>query len=528
MSEFLDKQGLTYLWGKIKEITPEGGSSYVPTLNAAPTSSTTTSTKDGATIDFEIGQFARVAVTGGYDFYQLYDLVTSNNVTTATWEQVEYGGSGLPSGGSTGDVLTMSSDGAAWIAQAGTQDIDNLPSTGGAEIGYEIVSIVVTVDSGAPQGTTKSGLAINAYYNGATVPSDVATTDSDGFAQLLVPMGYQYKLVFPTQQGCRGIADVAHTASVAQRSVEVEYQAGGMADDSEHVIVQLLNKTMDSYSVITGETVTLTYDGQSQTATTDSGGKATFDVPYGKQYVVTAPTRSGYYIVNNAYTKTFTAAESSRAMDFIYKTYNSGLFIVPADGTEYRLDEWEAAVDGGTRQNSEALYIKVATSTLASKGGTFCVEIDTIRERSYGATKQWCTSNVEFKSIPLNGNSSSASYYYDGLTASRLIKAEAVERGLSVPAFDVALGETRSIGSETAAGFIGSVGQWSQLWGNRSEIDDILLSVRPNGTYLLSTLTTNKWTCTQANADRAYCWGTAAGSGYGKSNSCVVLPFFAY
>lgn len=89
MGEFLDKNGLTYLWGKIKAIFPEGGSAYVPTLNAAPTSSTTTYTKDGQTVDFEIGQFCRVAKTGGgYDFYQLYDLQTVNNVATASWEKV--------------------------------------------------------------------------------------------------------------------------------------------------------------------------------------------------------------------------------------------------------------------------------------------------------------------------------------------------------------------------------------------------------------------------------------------------------
>ena len=66
-----------------------GGSAYVPTLNAAPTSSTTDYSKDGQTVDFEIGQFARVAKQGGgYDFYQLYDLTTENNVTMATWEKV--------------------------------------------------------------------------------------------------------------------------------------------------------------------------------------------------------------------------------------------------------------------------------------------------------------------------------------------------------------------------------------------------------------------------------------------------------
>jgi hypothetical protein len=66
-----------------------GGASYTPTLNAAPTSSTTTYTKDGKTKNFEVGQFCRVANSQsntGYDFYQLYDLTTSGDVTTATWK----------------------------------------------------------------------------------------------------------------------------------------------------------------------------------------------------------------------------------------------------------------------------------------------------------------------------------------------------------------------------------------------------------------------------------------------------------
>lgn len=68
------------------------GSAYVPTLNAAPTSSTTTYTKDGQTVDFEIGQFARVANQDnptGYDMWQLYDLVTENDVTTAVWRSTD-------------------------------------------------------------------------------------------------------------------------------------------------------------------------------------------------------------------------------------------------------------------------------------------------------------------------------------------------------------------------------------------------------------------------------------------------------
>ena len=66
--------------------------SYTPTLQSAPTSSTTTYTKDGQTVDFEIGQFARVSNQNnpaGYDMYQLYDLTTENNATTAVWRSMD-------------------------------------------------------------------------------------------------------------------------------------------------------------------------------------------------------------------------------------------------------------------------------------------------------------------------------------------------------------------------------------------------------------------------------------------------------
>lgn len=60
------------------------------TLQSAPTAATTTYTKNGATVDFVVGQMCRVANNGassGYDFYLLKDLVTENNTTTAVWRK---------------------------------------------------------------------------------------------------------------------------------------------------------------------------------------------------------------------------------------------------------------------------------------------------------------------------------------------------------------------------------------------------------------------------------------------------------
>ena len=61
-----------------------GGNITTPTLLTAPTSSTTTYTKDGNTLNFYIGQFCRVAdatMDTGYKFYQLADL----NNGVAVW-----------------------------------------------------------------------------------------------------------------------------------------------------------------------------------------------------------------------------------------------------------------------------------------------------------------------------------------------------------------------------------------------------------------------------------------------------------
>ena len=66
-----------------------GGDIYTPTLLSAPTSSTTTYTKDGQTLSYQIGQFCRVAdasMDAGYKFYQLYDL--QSNGTVAVWQEM--------------------------------------------------------------------------------------------------------------------------------------------------------------------------------------------------------------------------------------------------------------------------------------------------------------------------------------------------------------------------------------------------------------------------------------------------------
>lgn len=395
----------------------------------------------------------------------------------------------------------------------------------------EVVQIAVTVAADAPQGTTASGLVINAYYNDASVPSAQTTTDANGMAVLRVPAGYKYKLVFPSQQGCKPIPDVVHTASIPQRSVEVEYYEDTISE-GELVKVVLQQKVADVISNVAGATVSIAYDGVSTDYITDSLGQISIIVPYGKTYTVTAPQREGWYLHENRYTDTHTADQTGRVVLFTYRQYESGLYIVSADGLEYTLEQWETAVQAGTVVNSDAMLIKVSTGELAQAGGVFAIDIDMVRERSYGAKRAWASQNVLFNSIPNNGNSLSANYYYDGLTASRRVQQEGDDRAIDTLASDQALSQSRTIAAGTPSerilpGFLGAVGQWKELWMNAAEVDDILLSVRPNGTYLFSTLTEAKWTCTQNGGINAWYWGSAAGSN-NRGGSCVVLPFFAY
>lgn len=63
-------------------------------LNAAPTESTLTYTENGTIKNFKQGDEVRVPdqnADNGYTFYKLYELTTSDNTTTATWDKLGAG-----------------------------------------------------------------------------------------------------------------------------------------------------------------------------------------------------------------------------------------------------------------------------------------------------------------------------------------------------------------------------------------------------------------------------------------------------
>ena len=399
-----------------------------------------------------------------------------------------------------------------------TTSIDLLNAT------EETVQIVVTT---SVVGVDVSGLTINVYYNGATTPTTAVTTDENGMVALRVPNGYTYKLIFPSVQGCEDIAPVVHTAAVSQRSVEVEYKEYE-STNGEKVTVLVRDFDDNVYTKVSGVTITVIYSSTTVNYTTDNNGTVTFYIPYGQSYSVTTQNREGKHVRYAEYTQTYTAQSEERNVYFTYYNYEVGIFVITEDGSQYSLTQWKELVESGAKQNSDALYIKVTTADLAKNNGTFVIDIDMVREKNYGSNLQWCDQNVQFNEIPLNGNSVSQPYYYDGLTASELIKQEGFDRDLQTPAVNRCFGLSITIGEKTAKGFLGSIGQWSALWANVAEIDEILVYTRPSGTYTMSSQTQNKWTSTQNSATNAWGWAAAAINGSAKPFSYTVVPFFAF
>ena len=393
----------------------------------------------------------------------------------------------------------------------------------------ETVQIVVTT---SVAGVSVSGLVINVYYNGASTPATSVTTDSNGMAVLRVPNGYTYKLVFPSIQGCVEPSPVVHTAAVSQRSVEVEYEEYSISN-SEKVTVFVRDFNDNVYTNDSDITITVTSNNVTNTYLTNSTGKASFYIPYGHTYSVTTQTREGKHIRYGEYTQTYKSQSTARVVYFTYYDYEVGIFIVTADGNQYSLADWKELVEAGTKQNSEALYIKIATADLSNNNSTFVIDIDMVREKNYGSTLMWCNQELLFNSIPAYGNSASTVYYYDGLNASKVIYQEGIDRSLQTPAVTKCLGLTRTIRENTEneqvlQGFLGSCGQWNALWTNLTEIDEILIYTRPEGSYTMSSQTMAKWATAQNYANFSYSWTTVPDGNSRKDVKNTVVPFFAF
>jgi len=381
-----------------------------------------------------------------------------------------------------------------------------------------MVTITSTVDS-----IKVAGVKINVFLNNGKTPQTY-TTNSEGKATFTIDRGNYYQVTFPEYGNAQPIAPVGYTAVLATRNIDVDYKPYD-EESMENVVVTVTKYTDGKGAAYEGVPVVVTVDRKNTTYNADAKGQVSLYVPYGKEFTVNVENQDGYSVSLNRNTRTYTASVPQRLIDYKMYQFRAGIFVIDDNLNEYYLEEWQAA--GKTAE--EAVAIKVADATLTLNRGTFMIRISDMLAPTALPKKSWCTQNLQFDSIALNGNNTKDANYYNGESSSFLVRQEAVERSLSVPAFDCAYEQIFSIAGHELHGFLMSIGQDYVHIANIGIIKQVLTALYGEEVataYYNFVMKQYRWTSTQYNATVAWYYSSSA-SGNLKSYSYYVLPVFA-
>lgn len=368
-----------------------------------------------------------------------------------------------------------------------------------------------------------AGIKINVFINNGKTPQTYIT-DNDGTTTFSIAKGNYYQITFTEYGNAQPIAPVGFTAVLATRNIDVEYKPYD-EESMENVVVTVTKYTDGTGAAYEGVPVVVTVDRKNTTYNADAKGQVSLYVPYGKEFTVNVENQDGYSVSLNRNTRTYTASVPQRLIDYKMYQFRAGIFIIDGNLNEYYLEEWQAA--GKTAE--EAVAIKVADANLTLNRGTFMIRISDMLAPTALPKKSWCTQNLQFDSIALNGNNTKDANYYNGESSSFLVRQEAVERSLSVPAFDYAYEQIFSIAGHELHGFLMSVGQDYVHIANIGIIKQVLTALygeEAATAYYNFVMKQYRWTSTQSSATNAWFYSSSAYS-YGKSTSCYVLPVFA-
>lgn len=383
--------------------------------------------------------------------------------------------------------------------------------------------VTVTIASSV-ESIKVAGIKINVFLNNGKTPQTY-TTNADGKATFTVDRGNYYQVTFPEYSNAQPIAPQGYTAVLADRNINVEYLPYD-EDDMEKVVITATKYVEDVGTAWEGIPVVVTVDKKATTYQTDAKGQVTVFVPYKKEYTVRIDDQDGYNVSFNKNLRTYTANVPQRLIDYRFYQFKAGIFVVDANKNEYYIEDWVAA----GKNADDAVAIKVADASLSINHGTFCIRTSDIKNVSQLVSKQWCTQQLQFNSIALNGNNVKDANYYNGESSSFLIRQEAQERSLPVPAFDYAHEQIFSIGGEELHGFVMSVGQEYVHVSNIGIIKQVLETLYGEevATNYYNFVTQKaRWTSTQGSATGAWFYSSSANYFSLKSNSYVVLPVFA-
>lgn len=382
--------------------------------------------------------------------------------------------------------------------------------------------VTVTISSSV-ESIKVAGIKINVFLNNGKTPQTY-TTNAEGKATFTIARGNYYQVTFPEYGNAQPIAPVGYTAVLGSRNINAEYLPYD-EDSMEKVIITATKYVENVGTAWEGIPVIVTVDKKATTYQTDAKGQVTVFVPYKKEYTVVINDQDGYNVSFNKNSRTYTANVPQRLIDYRFYQFKAGIFVVDANKNEYYIEDWVAA----GRNADDAVAIKVADASLSINHGTFCIRTSDIKNVSKLISTSWCTQNLQFNSIALNGNNVKDANYYNGESSSYLIRQEAQERSLSVPAFDYAYGQIFNLGGEDLRGFVMSVGQEYVHVANICIIKQVLETLYGETVatdYYNFVMKKYRWTSTQYIATLA--WLCSSSANYNsKSSSYVVLPVFA-
>ena len=384
--------------------------------------------------------------------------------------------------------------------------------------------VTVTIASSV-ESIKVAGIKINVFLNNGKTPQTY-TTNAEGKATFTIDRGNYYQVVFPEYGNAQPIAPQGYTAVLGSHNINVEYLPYD-EDSMEKVIITATKYVENVGTAWEGIPVVVTVDKKTTTYQTDEKGQVTVFVPYKKEYTVVIDDQDGYNVSFNKNSRTYTANVPQRLIDYRFYQFKAGIFVVDIDKNEYYIEDWVAA----GRNADDAVAIKVADASLSINKGTFCIRTSDIKNVSKLLSMAWCTQNLQFNTIALNGNNVNDAYYYNGESSSFLIRQEAQERSLSVPAFDYAYSQIFNLGGEDLHGFIMSVGQEYVHVANIGIIKQVLETLYGETVatgYYNFMMGKQRWTSTQYNKDKVFYANSTIDSFYGeRTKSYNVLPVFA-
>lgn len=375
------------------------------------------------------------------------------------------------------------------------------------------------------EGVSMEGLVINVYVNNGADPHQY-TTNANGQAEFTIIKGATYKVVFPYVQKCNIIDPVQHVASVGNRIIDVNYIAE--TEKVERLTIKM-SKADESGNVTPceGGKAYVTIAGKKSEYTMDADGKAIVEIKNGTSYTVSVDKIDGMYEQYDRYSITRTAIADSYRFNFIYRPYESGIWLIDDNNKQWTYDEWEASGN----DNSKLMFVRIATLATQRYKGDILISIDKMAGfYKVAVTKSWCNQNTIFKNIPTNGQNNNTStwsrFAYNGLLATQTIIAEGDERELTTAAADYCYSFTITNGDKLYQGYLPTVNQWELTLQNIDIVIDAINKKYPELNVKKTTFGGNKWTSTQNGDANSYSFTTVVNS-YSKTDSVLAFPFFA-